>query len=98
MKYSEIEALDNIKMSMNASFSYFRLKKCPKCNYTTKLKSRIKRHIKSVHEGLKRPKRFKCSIRKKKLHSKMDVQQHIVNVHGRKLKFLSLKGTKYHAL
>ena len=54
--------------------------KCNICEYKSGRKSTLKRHIKTVHEGIKD---FKCSICEYKTGIKTDLKKHIESVHER---------------
>ena len=50
---------------------------CPNCNYTSKFKSNVKQHIKSIHEGKKYP----CKLCDKVVTQPSDLRRHIKKSH-----------------
>ena len=66
---------------------------CELCDYTCSLKSNLKRHILSVHEGNKP---FKCDICDYSCSQKSSMNQHVLSVHeGNKLFKCNICGYKF---
>ena len=57
---------------------------CDICGFRSSLKTNLKQHILSVHEGMRR---YKCELCDYKCHKKYNLDQHIASVHDKNKNF-----------
>ena len=55
--------------------------KCKNCDYKTTQKGHLKKHIESVHEGIKPANKFKCNICDYETVQNSKLKKHINSVH-----------------